>query len=306
MRVARSLGSESEYFDEPKTEKKPKNFRNLFNKNRSIDWVVSVLEGAGWRRSGGTAGRALVTRDGKNKGTSGSIKVIDGVPIFYVFTTNSQFEADRGYSPFDLCQAVAPHLINQFGGEVSDAKAATIEDALYFFWGIKVDRVGKIRQSEEEAKLKFEKAGYDPLIVSLDEVRSWTPLENRFLLEWDAVPNTLSKDEKSQAWDALKNAIPKLPIEEPEEEETISYPLRKALEYAIKVKGYETDLDTETNNGLWYTGDAFYISFDDFVKSAFQDEPRRTNKQMTAALKQMGFVKKRTKNKRLWVLEKGD
>lgn len=77
-----------------------------------LDGVASLIGGHGWtfwrdRGNGNTAW----TRPGKTKGISATLKEIDGVPVFYVFSSSTPFDPMRGYSPFQV------YAILEHGGD---------------------------------------------------------------------------------------------------------------------------------------------------------------------------------------------
>lgn len=65
--------------------------------------VAKLLQDAGWSYSGEDCAQSYWTRPGKREGVSATLRMIDSVPIFYVFTTEiAELEPDYGYSPSEL------------------------------------------------------------------------------------------------------------------------------------------------------------------------------------------------------------
>lgn len=65
--------------------------------------VTKLLQDAGWSYSGEDGAQSYWTRPGKRDGVSATLRMIDGVPIFYVFSTEiAELEPDYGYSPSEL------------------------------------------------------------------------------------------------------------------------------------------------------------------------------------------------------------
>ena len=75
--------------------------------------VLDLLHSYGWGNPEPAAdGNIHLTRPGKDGGTSGTVKVINGVQIFYPFTTSTEFEAGRGYNAF-MIYAICEHAGDQ-------------------------------------------------------------------------------------------------------------------------------------------------------------------------------------------------
>ncbi len=65
--------------------------------------VIDLLRSYGWDNPEQAAdGNIHLTRPGKDGGTSGTVKVINGVQIFYPFSTSTEFEANQGYNAFQI------------------------------------------------------------------------------------------------------------------------------------------------------------------------------------------------------------
>lgn len=94
------------------------------------------------------------TRPGKDRNTSATLKDVDGIPTFYVFTTSTEFEAGRGYSPFhvysvlehdDDFSAAASALAAEGYGATDDDDSDWLEAFLESSQqGGKAERLGKI------------------------------------------------------------------------------------------------------------------------------------------------------------------
>lgn len=104
----------AEQFDQrekkpPKQEKKPERSRREYNGEspaesyvRQTD-VVGLLHSYGWSNPEPAAdGNIHLTRPGKDGGTSGTVKVINGTQVFFPFTTSSKFDANQGYNAFQI------------------------------------------------------------------------------------------------------------------------------------------------------------------------------------------------------------
>ncbi|MBR5709639.1 MAG: DUF3987 domain-containing protein [Thermoguttaceae bacterium] len=114
----------AEQFDQrekkpPKQEKKPERSRREYNGEspaesyvRQTD-VLDLMHTYGWGNDKPAAdGNIHLTRPGKDGGTSGTVKDIDGVQVFYPFTTSTGFEANRGYNAFQI-YAICEHAGDQ-------------------------------------------------------------------------------------------------------------------------------------------------------------------------------------------------
>ncbi|MBQ6617213.1 MAG: DUF3987 domain-containing protein [Thermoguttaceae bacterium] len=114
----------AEQFDQrekepPKLEKKTERSRREYNGEspaesyvRQTD-VLKLLQAHGWGNDKPAAdGNIHLTRPGKDGGTSGTVKVINGVQIFYPFTTSTEFEANQGYNAFQI-YAICEHAGDQ-------------------------------------------------------------------------------------------------------------------------------------------------------------------------------------------------
>lgn len=83
--------------------------------NKSGD-VRKLLEKHGWQLDHtGADSIEYWTRPGKDKGTSATIKEINGVPILYNFSSNAGIIAEKGLSPFRLYAEL------EHGGDMSEA-----------------------------------------------------------------------------------------------------------------------------------------------------------------------------------------
>lgn len=72
-----------------------------FNQNANLR---DVLTQAGWKpEKGGTGGNENWTRPGKKCGVSATLKIIDGMPMFHVFSSNAvPFSPGKSYTPFQV------------------------------------------------------------------------------------------------------------------------------------------------------------------------------------------------------------
>lgn len=103
----------------PKLEKKTERSRREYNGEspaesyvRQTD-VIDLLRSYGWDNPEQAAdGNIHLTRPGKDGGTSGTVKVINGVQIFYPFSTSTEFEANQGYNAFQI-YAICEHAGDQ-------------------------------------------------------------------------------------------------------------------------------------------------------------------------------------------------
>lgn len=82
--------------------------------------VRDVLLRAGWRSTGkANTGGEHFTRPGKTAGTSATLRVMEGVPVFYVFSSNAPpFNPGQGYAPF------AVYALLEHAGDYSAAASA--------------------------------------------------------------------------------------------------------------------------------------------------------------------------------------
>ncbi|TVQ34022.1 MAG: DUF3987 domain-containing protein [Phycisphaeraceae bacterium] len=89
-----------------------------FNARGDVRWI---LQNHGWRltRTGAPGTNEHWLRPGKAAGTSATLKPIDDVPVFYVFSSNAPpFEAGKAYTPF------AVYALLEHGGDFAAAAAA--------------------------------------------------------------------------------------------------------------------------------------------------------------------------------------
>ena len=105
---ARALNEKEQKQPEP-AQMKPEQTRHQYNGESPADAytqqtnVVELLQAHGWENPKPAAdGNIHLTRPGKDGGTSGTVKVINGVQIFFPFTTSTEFEAGRGYNAFQI------------------------------------------------------------------------------------------------------------------------------------------------------------------------------------------------------------
>jgi hypothetical protein len=80
--------------------------------------AVTLLESHGWTVVFEHKGQLHLRRPGKVQGTSATFATINGKPYFYVFTTSTQFESERAYSPF------AVYTTLEHGGDFAEAARA--------------------------------------------------------------------------------------------------------------------------------------------------------------------------------------
>ena len=66
--------------------------------------IRELLEAEGWKYSYTTPdGKERWTRPGKKKGVSGDLKIMeDGAQVFFVFTSSTQFEQNKAYTPYQM------------------------------------------------------------------------------------------------------------------------------------------------------------------------------------------------------------
>lgn len=88
-----------------------------YNARASLGDVADILTRHGWRFWQECGPNQAWTRPGKERGISATLRIIDGVPVFYVFTSSTAFAPNKGYSPFQVA-AVLDH-----GGDFAAAAA---------------------------------------------------------------------------------------------------------------------------------------------------------------------------------------
>lgn len=73
--------------------------------------VRDILQRHGWRHVRTIGPNEQWRRPGKERGVSATIRNIDGVDVFYAFTTSTAFDVNRGYDPFQV------YAILEHGGD---------------------------------------------------------------------------------------------------------------------------------------------------------------------------------------------
>ena len=71
------------------------------SKHGSLDSFRAIVESHGWKLVHHRAGVGYFRRPGKNDGISATFGHA-GTDLFYVFTTSTEFESNRGYNPFSV------------------------------------------------------------------------------------------------------------------------------------------------------------------------------------------------------------
>ncbi len=101
---------------------KPKNVQQKIFKGQSVPvWTqyneglffIEVLEKYGWQIESKTGQKTYFTRPGKTSGVSAEFD--EGKNVFYVFTSSTEFESNKGYNPFQV------FTILEHGGDFSKA-----------------------------------------------------------------------------------------------------------------------------------------------------------------------------------------
>jgi Bifunctional DNA primase/polymerase, N-terminal. len=80
-----------------------------YNHRCTRDHLFDLLMRHGWQFWRNNGINTAWTRPGKNKGLSATVRNIDGVEVFYVFTSSTPFENNRGYSPFQVYAILDHH-----------------------------------------------------------------------------------------------------------------------------------------------------------------------------------------------------
>lgn len=121
LRTARFLDERPAPADMPKPERSTPSGDGRpgddFNRRCDRGGMRAMLEAHGWRFWRQAGDNEAWTRPGKERGVSATIRNIDGVDVFYPFTSSTVFEPGRGYSPFQVL-AVLEH-----GGNFAAAAA---------------------------------------------------------------------------------------------------------------------------------------------------------------------------------------
>lgn len=117
-----------------------------------------LLESLGWKPEKGTGadGNQHWTRPGKKKGTSATLKNIGGVELFYIFTSSTDLDNYKAYTPFQFL------TLEKFGGNFREAAK----------W-LGGQGFGKKKYSEKslpETK-KIQTATGDDLEISLESIK---------------------------------------------------------------------------------------------------------------------------------------
>lgn len=130
--------------------------------NKSGD-VRKLLEKHGWQLDHmGADSNEHWTRPGKDKGTSATIKEIDGVPILYNFSSNAGIVTEKGMTPFQLYAEL------EHGGDLSAAAKDLLQQGYGRYEYKSDDETDCTNESDESS-------GFG-MPISIDrQLDTWTP-----------------------------------------------------------------------------------------------------------------------------------
>ena len=117
-----------------------------YNSKNDAYSIQSMLEADGWKTTHSTNERIYLRRPGKDSGISGDIHI--GKNLFKSFSTSTQFEAEKGYTPF------ATYAVLSHAGDFSQA-AKAIYNSGYGSRSVMTEKV-KEKPKQNAIKTKFD------------------------------------------------------------------------------------------------------------------------------------------------------
>lgn len=139
---------------------------NEFNRLNDYRWMLAKLEANGFKFVEETREYLLILRDGSSARTSG--KIFKQTNILYLFSTSTQFEAEKSYTAFDvLCKLDYNNDKKSCAEALAKEGIGKWNELGYTFW--EETSNGKIRAKAATILQWMNDAGYRKVRKSVDE-----------------------------------------------------------------------------------------------------------------------------------------
>ena len=172
-----------------------------YNARATLESVVALLQQHGWQLdyTSHDTDNIHLTRPGKAGGTSATLREIEGVPIFYVFSSSCpEFEPEVGYNPYSVYTKLehngdysrAASCLAQQGYGDSSYIAADEDTGIFNGIRLRVDKKGKIINDLTTVKTILSE---DPLYAGMAKVNELEQERGPVLVRRiDHIPNGTS------------------------------------------------------------------------------------------------------------------